>query len=130
MNNWWKRRSLKLRLTLWHAAATAVVLTVFAWVVYEVVEHRLAAELDRQLRIDFDWVEPQLAADETGRIGWSVKGAHGDEGFARLSAWFEAWSEDKQLLLRHWPVRESDIKSPLPAPLESSLRFYTVELEQ
>ncbi len=58
-----------------------------------------------------------------------MRGAHGDEGFARLSAWFEVWSEDKQLLLRHWPVRESDIKRPLPAPLEPALRFATVELE-
>jgi len=129
MSSWWTRRSLKVRLTLWYAAATAVVLAVFAWVVYEVVEHRLGAELDRQLRIDFDLVEAQLDADPSGKIRWLVQGAHGDEGFARLSAWFEVWSEDKQLLLRHWPVREADIKNPLPAPQASSLRFYTVELE-
>lgn len=129
MTNWWKRRSLKLRLTLWYAAATSVVLAVFAFVVYEVVEHRLAAELDRQLRIDFDLIEAQLDTDASGKIRWLVQGAHGDEGFARLSAWFEVWSENKQLLFRHWPVPEADIKKPLPAPLESSLRFYTVEME-
>ncbi len=129
MKNWWKRRTLKLRLTLWYAAATSVVLAVFAWVAYEVVEHRLGAELDRQLRIDFDLLEAQLDADVSGKIRWLVQGAHGDEGFARLSAWFEVWSEDKQLLVRHWPVREADIKSPLPAPAELSLRFRTVELE-
>src|SRR5258706_7550853 len=129
MKNWWQRRSLKLRLTLWYAVATSVVLAVFAWAVYEVVEHRLAAELDRQLRIDFDLVEAQLDTDTSGKIRWLVQGAHGDEGFARLSAWFEVWSEDKQLLFRYWPVREADIRNPLPAPLESSLRFYTIELE-
>jgi len=129
MMNWWKRRTLKLRLTMWYAAATALVLTIFAWAVYEVVEHRLGAELDRQLRIDFDVVEAQLDADASGRLRWLVQGAHGDEGFARLSAWFEVWSEDRQLLFRHWPVREADIKNPLSAPLESSLRFRTVELE-
>src|SRR3989449_10752495 len=129
MSSWWKRRSLKLRLTLWYAAATAVVLAVFAWVAYEIVEHRLGAELDRQLRIDFDLIEAQLDMDAIGKVRWLVQGAHGDEGFARLSAWFEVWSEDKQLLFRHWPVREADIKKSLPAPLESSLRFYTVELE-
>jgi signal transduction histidine kinase len=130
VSSWWKRQTLKLRLTLWYAAATAVVLGVFAWVAYEVVEHRLDAELDRQLRIDFDLVEAQLDMDATGQIRWLVQGAHGDEGFARLSAWFEVWSEDKQLLFRHWPVREADIKNPLPAPLESSLRFQTIELEE
>ena len=129
MKNWWKRRTLKLRLTLWYAGATAVVLAVFAWVAYEVVEHRLGAELDRQLRIDFDLVEAQLDTGPSGKVRWLVQGAHGDEGFARLSAWFEVWSEDRQLLLRHWPVRDADIKKSLPAPVESSLRFYTVELE-
>jgi heavy metal sensor kinase len=130
MSSWWKRQTLKLRLTLWYAAATAVVLGVFAWVAYEVVEHRLGAELDRQLRIDFDLAEAQLDMDASGKVRWLVQGAHGDEGFARLSAWFEVWSEDKQLLFRHWPVREADIKNPLPAPTESTLRFYTVELER
>lgn len=129
MKNWWKRRSLKLRLTFWYAAATSVVLAVFAFAVYEVVEHRLAAELDRQLRIDFDLVEAQLDTDAAGKIRWLVQGAHGDEGFARLSAWFEVWSEDKQLLFRHWPVPEAKIKSPLPAPLVSTLRFQTMQLE-
>ncbi len=52
MNNWWKRRSLKLSLTLWYAAATSVVLGVFAWVDYEVVQHRLAAvELEQGLHV-------------------------------------------------------------------------------
>ena len=119
MKNWWKRRTLKLRLTLCYAAATAVVLGVFAWVAYEVVEHRLGAELDRQLRIDFDVIEAQLDKDAAGQIRWLVRGAHGDE----------VWSEDRQLLFRHWPVRDADIRNPPPAPVESSLRFYTFELE-
>ena len=130
MRIWWKRQTLKLRLTLWYAAATAVVLGIFAWTAFEVVEHRLAAELDRQLRIDFDLVEAQLDADASGQIRWLVQGAHGDEGFARLSAWFEVWSEDRQLLFRHWPVPESKIKSALPAPQTSTLRFQTIELEE
>ncbi len=130
MKTWWKRRSLKVRPALWYAAATTAVLTVLACFIYEVVEHRLAAEMDRQLRIDFDLVEAQLDTDAAGKIRWLVQGAHGDEGFARLSAWFEVWSEDKQLLLRHWPVREADIRRSLPAPVESALRFHTSELEE
>ena len=130
MKNWLKRRSLKVRLALWYAAATTVVLTVFACFVFEVVEHRLAVEIDRQLRIDFDLVEAQLDTDVDGKIRWLVQGAHGDEGFARLSAWFEVWSEDKQLLLRHWPVREAAIRRALPAPVESALCFHTSELEE
>jgi two-component system OmpR family sensor kinase len=128
--HWWQRRSFKLRLTLWYALVTSIVLGGFSVAAYEVVEHRLEAELDRQLRIDFDLVEAQLEKDSSGQIRWLVRGAHGDEGFARLSAWFEVWSEDGRLLLRHWPVPDADIKSTLASPAGSALRFYEIELEQ
>jgi heavy metal sensor kinase len=130
MKNLWQRRTLKLRLALWYAVATSAVLAAFAFVIYETVEHRLRAEIDRQLRIDFDLTEAQLDLDDKGEVRWLVHGAHGDEGFARLSAWFEVWSEDGKLLFRHWPVREADIKQTLSAPLSSTLSFRTVPLEQ
>ncbi len=130
MKAWWLRRSVRFRLALWYAAATALVLCAFAWFVFEVIEHRLAAEIDRQLRIDFDLVEPQLSVDTQGRVNWTVRGSHGDEGFSRLSAWFEVWSENKELLLRHWPVPEANIKDVLPPPQKSTLSFATVELER
>ncbi len=129
MSKPWPRRSLKLRLTLWYAGVTALVIAVFSWVTYEVVEHRLGAELDRQLRIDFDLIEARLDADPSGNIRWLVQGAHGDEGFARLSAWFEVWSEEGTLLFRHWPVKDADIREPQPAPEGVSLRFHTVALD-
>jgi len=130
MKGWWPRRSVRFRLALWYAAATALVLIAFAWFVYEVIERRLAAEIDRQLRIDFDLVEPQLDVDTEGRVSWMVRGSHGDEGFARISAWFEVWSENKELLLRHWPVPEGNIKDVPPPPQTSTLKFATVELER
>ena len=130
MKGSWLRRSVRFRLALWYAAATALVLCAFAWFVYEVIEHRLAAEIDRQLRIDFDLVEPQLSIDTQGRVNWTVRGSHGDEGFSRLSAWFEVWSENKELLLRHWPVPEPNIKDVVPPPQKSTLSFATVELER
>lgn len=130
MNAWWQRRSLRLRLALWYAAAAAVVLSAFAWFVYEVIEHRLAAELDRQLRIDFDLIEAQLETDAGGSIHWTLRGSHGDEGFARISAWFEVWSESRELLLRHWPVPEAKIKNAPPAPETSTLKFATLEIER
>lgn len=129
MSHWWHRRSVKVRLMFWYATITVVVVAAFAFVVFEVVEHRLASEIDRQLRIDFDVVEAQLDMDDAGKLRWLVRGAHGDEGFARLSAWFEVWSEEKLLLLRHWPVRDTDIKNAPPPPSEPSLRFATIELE-
>jgi heavy metal sensor kinase len=130
VKDWWQRRSVRLRLALWYAAATALVLIAFAWFVYEVIEHRLAAEVDRQLRIDFDLIEPQLDIDTEGRVHWTLRGSHGDEGFARMSAWFEVWSENRELLLRHWPVPDANIKDAPPAPHSSTLKFATVELER
>ena len=41
VKSWWQRRSVRFRLALWYAAATAIVLMAFAWFVYEVIEHRL-----------------------------------------------------------------------------------------
>jgi heavy metal sensor kinase len=130
VKGWWQRRSVRFRLALWYAAATALVLIAFAWFVYEVIEHRLAAEIDRQLRIDFDLIEPQLDIDSEGRVQWTLRGSHGDEGFARMSAWFEVWSEKRDLLLRHWPVPEANIKQAPSAPYGSTLKFATVELER
>src|SRR5436190_12765460 len=111
MRNWWAQRAFKLRLTAWYAIVTVLVLGVSALIAYRVVERRLADEIDRQLRIDFDLAEAQLDRGPDGEIRWQVRGAHGDEGFARLSAWFEVWSEDGELLFRHWPVPDSQIRS-------------------
>lgn len=129
MKHWWRHRSFKARLAIWYAATLCIVLGVFAAIAYETVEHRLAAELDRQLRIDFDIVEAQLAIDEHGQFRWPVRGAHGDEGYAKLFAWFEVWSEDGELRMRHWPVPEDAIHSPLPRPAAGALKFYDQEIE-
>jgi two-component system, OmpR family, sensor kinase len=129
LKHWWRHRSFKARLAILYAATLCIALGAFAAIAFETVEHRLAAELDRQLRIDFDIVEAQLAVDELGDFKWPVRGAHGDEGFARLFAWFEVWSEDGQLRMRHWPVPEEAIHSPLPRPAVGALKFYDQEIE-
>ena len=51
MKNWWQQRSVRFRLALWYAAATAIVLFAFVWFVYEVIEHRLGAELDEHIEM-------------------------------------------------------------------------------
>jgi two-component system OmpR family sensor kinase len=130
VKHWWRHRSFKARITIWYVASMCVVLVAFAGMTYEIVEHRLAAELDRQLRIDFDIVEAQLAVQPGGKLDWAVVGAHGDEGFARLFAWFEIWSEDGKLLLQHWPIPESAIHKPLKAPHATSLKIYDLEIER
>jgi heavy metal sensor kinase len=121
VKNWWQRRSVRFRLALWYAAATAVVLFAFAWFVYEVIEHRLGAEIDRQLRGDFEIVETQVDLDAE-----DMREPHGDEPFPRISTWFEVWSTNGELLLRHSPSSTVGTKISLPAPTASILKLTTL----
>ncbi len=130
MKSWWQRRSVRFRLALWYAAATAVVLIGFAWFVYEVIEHRLGADLDRQLRSDFELIEAQVDLDADEGARWNVHGPHGDEANAPISAWFDVWSENGELLLRHWPFQKANANKVLPPLRASTLSFTTVELER
>ena len=129
MKSWWQRRSVRFRLALWYAAATAMVLIAFAWFVYEVIEHRLGAELDRQLRSDFELVEAQVDLDADEGARWNAREPHDDGASPPISMWFEVWSENGELLLRHWPFQETNANNVLPAPRASTLKFTTVEFE-
>jgi heavy metal sensor kinase len=126
--NWLRRQSLTLRLAWWHAATALVVVVALALFVRHIVSQRLVQELDRQLRIDFDIIEAQVEETE-GRLVWPLRGSHGDEGYARMAAWFEVWSEEGKLLLRHWPVPETEAHARLGAPTGQELRFYSAEVE-
>jgi heavy metal sensor kinase len=131
VKSWWQRRSVRFRLALWYAAAAAFVLFAFAWFVYEVIEHRLGADIDRQLRSDLDLVQAQVDLDAEEGAQWYVRGPHGDEPSAATSAWFEVWSENGELLLRHWPPANASSKNvSLPAPSASTLNFRTLKFER
>lgn len=127
--NRWRSHTLTLRLATWHAVAVLVVVAVLAIFVRQVIEHRLVAELDRQLRIDFDVIEGQVEDSPDGTLLWPVRGAHGEEGYARLAAWFEVWDENGRILLRHWPVPETEAHARLAPPSGQELRFYSAEVE-
>jgi heavy metal sensor kinase len=106
----------------------SVILLALTPVVYGLIEHRLHTEFGRELRIDWDLVEGHLEADSSGRIRWRAEGtAPGDPAHAAL--WFEVWSDTNELLLRHWPVPENQIKKPLPPPQGQNESFYTVNLD-
>jgi heavy metal sensor kinase len=126
--NWLRRQSLTLRLAWWHAATALVVVVALALFVRQIVSQRLVQELDRQLRIDFDLIEAQVEESE-GRLVWPLRGSHGEEGYARMAAWFEVWSEDRKLLLRHWPVPETETHARLGPTAGQQLLFYSAEVE-
>lgn len=127
LNNWWKERSLRLRLAAWYTVVASGILLGLTPVVYALIEHRLHLEFDRQLRIDSNLVEPHLQFDPGGSVRWRV--SEPQDGMAETAAWFEVWSDDGRLLLRRWPIPENQIKRSLPAPIGKSERFDTVTLE-
>lgn len=126
--NWLRRQSLTFRLAWWHAATALVVVVVLALIVQRVASQRLVQELDRQLRIDFDIIEAQIEESQ-GQLVWRLRGSHGEEGYVRMAAWFEVWSEDGKLLLRHWPVPETEAHARLGPPSGQQLHFYSAEVE-
>ena len=130
MKLWWQRRSLRVRLTLWYAATAVLILLAFGTLLWLMLQRRLGAELDRQLRIDFDLVAYQLERDAGGAVRWNLRGSHGDDGVLRTATWFEVWSETGKPLLRHWPIEEENISAGLPAPGGKTLRFYSTKLEE
>ena len=71
MRQWWQRRSLRLRLTLWYALTSTIILLAFGGMLLLVVHERLLSELDRQLRVDFETVESRVTRDSAGDLGGS-----------------------------------------------------------
>jgi hypothetical protein len=126
--NWLRRQSVTFRLAWWHAATALVVVVALALFLRQTVSQRLLQELDRQLHIDFDTVEAQVEESQ-GKLVWLLRGSHGEEGYARMAAWFEVCSEDGKLLLRHWPVPETEAHARLGPPTGQQLRFYSAEVE-
>ena len=133
MRQWWQRRSLRLRLTLWYALASTIILLAFGGMLLLVVHGRLLSELDRQLRVDFETVESRVTRDSEGDLSWSGYGHDDDEndsaqqGAAGL--WFEILSSQGAILLREGA--SSDWKVVLPLPLrEDFFTAFSTETER
>jgi heavy metal sensor kinase len=118
MRQWWQRRSLRLRLTLWYALTSTIILLAFGGMLLLVVHERLLSELDRQLRVDFETVEARVTRDSEGDLSWSGYGHDDDENDSEqpgaASLWFEILSSQGAILLREGP--SSDFKVVLPLP--------------
>ena len=68
MTSWWQPRSVRVRLTLWHLVALAIVLALYAGGVFAFVRHTLVADLDRQLHEDFDRAEDSFRRNPDGTL--------------------------------------------------------------
>jgi heavy metal sensor kinase len=125
--NWWRRRSLKLRLAACFTGVASAVMLALIPIIYGMVEKRLHLELDRQLRIDWDLVEAHLTANPGGKIHWRRNSPAQPTSPGYASTWFDVWSGG-EMVLSHWPEHGA---APLHAPQQGepgSGHFYNVRL--
>jgi heavy metal sensor kinase len=102
MTKWWRPRSVRVRLTLWHLGALLAVLAAYAFGVYQFVERNLVADLDRQLEEDLDRAENSFTRTPDGTLVWQL--ADRDAADAAEEAddgpWVVVWELDGRLLYR------------------------------
>ena len=108
MRQWWERRSLRLRLTLWYAITSTIILLALGGMLLFVVHGRLVSQMDRQLRGDFEMVESRVALDSAGNLRWLGYGHDEDEveWEKQTGPWFEILSPTGSMLLREGPSRD------------------------
>jgi heavy metal sensor kinase len=99
MKQWWRPRSVRVRLTLWYTGALAVVLALYAGGVFVFLRHSLARELDRQLHEDFEVAEQMMERTADGGIRWRAGDHHHAEDTSD-EGWLEVWSPEGKLLYR------------------------------
>lgn len=128
MRGWWRRRPLKLRLALWFTLVASAVLLAMVPVVYGLIELRLHAELDAQLRADWAQARAGITFDADGVPQW--RGPPDADSPEPAGPWFDLWSSDGRWLygqpLR--AVRGGEAPPPV-ASAGTGSRFGTLELD-
>jgi heavy metal sensor kinase len=99
MMRWWHHRSIRVRLTLWYAAALSAVLALYAGGVFAFLRHSLSEDLDRGLSDDREVAEQMLERTPAGGIGWRAEPEDEDEDDEAIgSRWLEVRSPEGTLL--------------------------------
>src|SRR6266403_915695 len=139
MRQWWERRSLRLRLTLWYAITSTIILLALGGMLLFVVHGRLVSQMDRQLRGDFEIVESRVARDSAGNLRWLGYGHDKDEVEWENQAgpWFEILSPAGSILLREGPssdwkaisslTHREDAVAPFSAEMQRHLHVRVLE---
>jgi len=130
MRQWWQRRSLRLRLTLWYAITSTVILGALGGMLFFVVHGRLLSEMDRHLRGDFELVESSVTRDAAGNLSRIGYGHDTDEAEIEKHAgpWFEILSLSGSILLREGPSSDWKVLSAV-RHLEAGFGAFSAETE-
>ncbi|MFC7339419.1 sensor histidine kinase [Haloferula chungangensis] len=108
---WWRRRSLKLRLTASFSIVASVVMLGLIPIVYVLIERQLRLEMDRQMKIDWSLIEAHLESDGVDRVEWRKESPASPESPGYAETWFDVWAAQTSLL-SHWPADGVPISEP------------------
>jgi heavy metal sensor kinase len=107
-NTWWRSHNVRVRLTLWYAAAMIVVIGVYASAVYTFVSRSVSASLDERLRADFYWV---AATVDEGPDGMIMPIPSVDLLLEEEQPWVQVWSANGADVLL---INDEARRRPLP----------------
>jgi heavy metal sensor kinase len=110
MSRWWRRRRLRVNLTLWHVAAMVAVLAVYVVVVLAFVGRSASQNLDSRLRGDYTWAVEMWDQRPDGTLTWF----DGDDGTDEDRPWLQVWDAESTLLYRTAVAR----RNPIPGAAE------------
>jgi heavy metal sensor kinase len=102
---WWRRRRLRVHLTLWHTAAMIAVLAVYAVGVLAFVGRRASQNLDSRLRGDYAWAAEMWDQRPDGTLTWFDAADGSDED----RPWLQVWDADGGLLFSTAVARRNPI---------------------
>lgn len=110
MKQWWRPRSVRVRLTLWYAGTLALVLLLYGGGVFAFLRHSLFAELDRRLHEDFEIAEEMLERTANDGIRWRIN-EHRHAENSDEDTGLEVWSSTGQLLYRRALFTREEVTS-------------------
>lgn len=125
--NWWRRRSLKLRIAVWFTVIASVIMSGLLPFVYTLIERRLHLEMDRQLGIDWALIEAHLETDGSGGIRWRRDSPATPSSPGYAETWFDVWS-GRDVLMSHWPEHGAQVLHPPRPARDSTAAFYNIHL--
>ena len=128
MIRWWRRRSVRARLTLWYALVLGAVLLLYVVGVVAFLNHRLVAELDRSLYDAFEVAEKALVRSQDGSVDRPVAPHHYDAEKEAEELRLEVWGLDGKLLHEEGPEALRLPPPDDPASVEFKAVTSSVEL--
>jgi heavy metal sensor kinase len=125
MKNWWLRRSLRFRLTVWYAGLVTSVLAILACACLAIVSACLWHLLDRELHSDYDDIEEGLVDDGNGHLSWTWTEKDAARRREMDGPQFEVWKLDGTFLYRNGHFQTTLAQHPA---VKSRLEYYSLDL--